>query len=348
MRKRILAAVLAMFVLTTSSAFAAEKEITKEYTFVTDKDAELEFADVGKGDLSEIPLEIEIEGKTYNAVSADFSLAKKPPEVKKTYKDLAKKEVPETIKKDGEELKIIDTKWTETKRTAATGTKRYYGYNTQPEAPATKEITATLPNGKTITVTGNFIDIKRVKGDFTKPFSVTAKFIGGEDVENYILPDGSKIPNDESIPVFKGYEDVILKNLGYSTKNYRITGGKWISDYYTDDNGETCRKAKFTGSQRGTDWVATYRETLTEDSPQYAIYSADCTYRSDDMTVKATVAYEKESGINKTILMIAGILLALMVIAGVISGILMTAKKRKKEETENERVAKRQKGKKLW
>ncbi len=348
MRKRILAAVLAMFVLTTSSAFAAEKEITKEYTFVTDKDAELEFADVSKGDLSEIPLEIEIEGKTYHAVSADFSLEKKPTEVKKTYEDLDKKEVPETIEKDGEELKLIDTKWTETKRTAATGTKRYYGYNTQPEAPATKEITATLPNGKTITVTGNFVDIKRVKGDFTKPFEVTAKFIGGEDVENYILPDGSKIPNDESIPAFKGYEDVILKNLGYSTKNYRITGGKWISDYYTDDNGETCRMAKFTGTQRGTDWVATYREVLSDASPSLATYTADCTYRSDDMTVKAIVAYEKESGINKTILMIAGILLALMVIAGVISGILMTAKKRKKEETENERAAKRQKGKKLW
>lgn len=347
MRKRILAAVLAMFVLTTSSAFAAEKEITKEYTFVTDKDAELEFADVGKGDLSEIPLEIEIEGKTYNAVSADFSLEKKPTEVQKTYEDLDKKEVPETIKKDGEELKLADTKWTETKRSAATGTKRYYGYNTQPEAPATKEITATLPSGKTITVTGSFVDIKRVKGDFTKPFEVTAKFIGGEDVENYILPDGSKIPNDESIPVFKGYEDVILKNLGYSTKNCRITGGKWITDYY-DENGETCRKAKFTGTQRGTDWVATYREVLSDASPSLATYTADCTYRSDDMTVKAIVAYEKESGINKTILMIAGILLALMVIAGVISGILMTAKKRKKEETENERVAKRQKGKKLW
>lgn len=347
MRKRILAAVLAMFVLTTSSAFAAENEITKEYTFVTDKDAELEFADVGKGDLSEIPLSIEVGGKTYHAVSADFSLEKKPTEVQKTYEDLDKKEVPETIKKDGEELKLADTKWTETKRSAATGTKRYYGYNTQPEAPATKEITATLPSGKTITVTGSFVDIKRVKGDFTKPFEVTAKFIGGEDVENYILPDGSKIPNDESIPVFKGYEDIILKNLGYSTKNYRITGGKWITDYY-DENGETCRKAQFTGTQRGTDWVATYRETLTENSVQYATYTADCTYRSDDMTVKATVAYEKESGINKTILMIAGILLALMVIAGVISGILMTAKKRKKEETENERAAKRQKGKKLW
>ena len=48
MRKRILAAVLVMFVLTTSSAFAAEKEITKEYTFVTDKDAELEFTNVGR------------------------------------------------------------------------------------------------------------------------------------------------------------------------------------------------------------------------------------------------------------------------------------------------------------
>lgn len=332
MRKRILAAVLVMFVLTTSSAFAAEKEITKEYTFVTDKDAELEFTNVGKGDLSEIPLEIEIEGKTYNAVSADFSLAKKPTEVKKTYEDLDKKEVPETIEKDGEELKLIDTKWTETKRTAATGTKRYYGYNTQPEAPATKEITATLPNGKTITVTGNFIDIKRVKGDFTKPFSVTAKFIGGEDVENYILPDGSKIPNDESIPVFKGYEDVILKNLGYSTKNYRITGGKWITDYYTDDNGETCRKAKFTGTQRGTDWVATYRETLTEDSPQYAIYTADCTYRSDNMTVKAAVSYQRESHLKTIIILTA----AAIAIIALFTALLLSFLKKKRDKQQAE------------
>ncbi len=332
MRKRILAAVLAMFVLTTSSAFAAEKEITKEYTFVTDKDAELEFADVGKGDLSEIPLSLEVGGKTYHAISADFSLEKKPTEVKKTYEDLDKKEVPETIEKDGEELKIIDTKWTETKRTAATGTKRYYGFNTQPEAPATKEITATLPNGKTITVTGNFIDIKRLKGDFTKPFSVTAKFIGGEDVENYILPDGSKIPNDESIPVFKGYEDVILKNLGYSTKNYRITGGKWISDYYTDDNGETCRKAQFTGTQRGTDWVATYRETLTEDSPQYAIYTADCTYRSDNMTVKAAVSYQRESHLKTIIILTA----AAIAIIAVFTALLLSFLKKKRDNQQAE------------
>lgn len=332
MRKRILAAVLVMFVLTTSCAFAAEKEITKEYTFVTDKDAELEFADVGKGDLSEIPLSMEVGGKTYNAVSADFSLEKKPLEVKKTYEDLDKKEVPETIKKDGEELKLIDTKWTETKRTAATGTKRYYGYNTQPEAPATKEITANLPNGKTIIVTGSFVDIKRVKGDFTKPFEVTAKFIGGEDVENYILPDGSKIPNDESIPVFRGYEDVILKNLGYSAQNYRITGGKWITDYYTDDNGETCRKAKFTGSQVGTDWVATYRETLTEDSPQYAIYTADCTYRSDNMTVKAAVSYQRESHLKTIIILTA----AAIAIIAIFTALLLSFLKKKRDNQQAE------------
>lgn len=333
MRKRILAAVLAMFVLTTSSAFAAEKEITKEYTFVTDKDAELEFADVGKGDLSEIPLSIEEGGKTYHAVSADFSLAKKPTEVQKTYEGLDKKEVPETIKKDGEELKLADTKWTETKRSAATGTKRYYGYNTQPEAPATKEITATLPSGKTITVTGSFVDIKRAKGDFTKPFEVTAKFIGGEDVENYILPDGSKIPNDESIPVFKGYEDIILKNLGYSTKNYRITGGKWITDYY-DENGETCRKAQFTGTQRGTDWVATYRETLTEDSVQYATYTADCTYRSDDMTVKAAVSYQRESHLKTIIILTA----AAIAIIAIFTALLLSFLKKKRDNQQAEEI----------
>lgn len=334
MKKRILTTVLILFVLTTQIAFAAQNEVTKEYTFVTNKDAEIEFSDIGKGDLSEIPLSLEVGGKTYHAVSADFSLEKKPTEVKKTYEDLDKKEVPETIEKDGEELKIIDTKWTETKRTAATGTKRYYGFNTQPEAPATKEITATLPNGKTITVTGNFIDIKRLKGDFTKPFSVTAKFIGGEDVENYILPDGSKIPNDESIPVFKGYEDVILKNLGYSTKNYRIAGGKWISDYYTDDNGETCRKAQFTGTQRGTDWVATYRETLTEDSVQYATYTADCTYRSDDMTVKAAVSYQRESHLKTIIILTA----AAIAIIAIFTALLLSFLKKKRDNQQAEEI----------
>ena len=329
MKKRIFMTVLILFVLTTQIAFAAQKEVTKEYTFVTNKDAEIEFSDIGKGDLSEIPLSIEVGGKTYNAVSADFSLAKKPEEIKKSYKDLEKKEVPECIEKNGEVFSIATVKWTEEKRTAATGTKRYYGYNTKPQAPAEKEITATLPNGNTITVSGKLVGIQRVKGDFNKPFSVTAKFIGEPDVENYVLPDGSKIPNDETIPVFKGYEDVILKNLGYSTKNYRITDGKWISDYYTDDNGESCRKAKFTGTQRGTDWVATYREVLSDASPSLATYTADCTYRSDDMTVKAVVTYEKE---GMSFLMKALLIGSAAVIILAIFFILILGRIRKKEE----------------
>lgn len=294
MKRRILTVVLILFVLQAQFAFAAQKEVTKEYTFVTNKDAELTFADVGKGDLSDIPLTIEASGKRYQAAAAEFSLAKEPEKVKETYEDLTSKDVPESIEKDGEVYTLTDVKWTETKRTAATGTKRYYGYNTKPDAPAEKEITATLPDGSTITVTGKFVDIRRVQGGFDKPFAVTAKFIGEADVANYVLPDGSKIPNDESIPAFKGYEDVILKNLGYSTKNYRITGGKWISDYYTNDSGETCRKAKFTGTQRGTDWVATYREVLSDASPSLVTYTAACTYRADTMTVKAVVTYEKE------------------------------------------------------
>ena len=294
MKRRILTVVLILFVLQAQFAFAAQKDVMKEYTFVTNKDAELTFADVGKGDLSDIPLTIEASGKRYQAAAAEFSLAKEPEKVKETYEDLTAKDVPESIEKDGKVYTLTDVKWTETKRTAATGSKRYYGYNTKPDAPAEKEITATLPDGSRITVTGKFVEIRRVQGGFDKPFAVTAKFIGDPDVENYILPDGSKIPNDETIPVFKGYEDVILKNLGYSPKNYRITGGKWITDYYTDDNGETCRKATFTGTQRGTDWVATYREVLSDASPSLATYTAACTYRADTMTVKAVVTYEKE------------------------------------------------------
>ncbi|MEC4630521.1 hypothetical protein VSS86_22595, partial [Bacillus safensis] len=79
-----------------------------------------------------------------------------------TYEDLTAKDVPESIEKDGEVYTLTDVKWTETKRTAATGSKRYYGYNTKPDAPADKEITATLPDGSTITDTGKFVDIRRV------------------------------------------------------------------------------------------------------------------------------------------------------------------------------------------
>lgn len=328
MKRRILTVVLILFVLQAQFAFAAQKEVTKEYTFVTNKDAELTFADVGKGDLSDIPLTIEASGKRYQAATAEFSLAKEPEKVKETYEDLTAKDVPESIEKDGEVYTLTDVKWTETKRTAATGSKRYYGYNTKPDAPAEKEITATLPDGSRITVTGKFVEIRRVQGGFDKPFAVTAKFIGDPDVENYILPDGSKIPNDETIPVFKGYEDVILKNLGYSPKNYRITGGKWITDYYTDDNGETCRKAKFTGTQRGTDWVATYREVLSDASPSLATYTAACTYRADTMTVKAVVTYENESHLKAILILTA----AAIAIIALFTALLLFFLKKKRED----------------
>lgn len=327
MKRRILTVVLALFVLQAQFAFAAQ-EVTREYTFVTNKDAELTFADVGKGDLSDIPLTIDEDGKRYQAANAEFSLEQEPAKVKETYENLTSKDVPESIEKDGEVYTLTDVKWTETKRTAATGTKRYYGYSTQPDAPAEKEITATLPDGSTIAVTGKFVDIQRVQGGFDKPFEVTAKFIGDADVANYILPSGSSIPNDASIPAFKGYEDVILKNLGYSPKNYRITGGKWVTDYYTDDNGETCRKAKFTGTQRGTDWVATYREVLSDTSPSLATYTAACTYRADTMTVKAVVTYEKESHLKAILILTA----AAIAIIALFTALLLFFLKKKRED----------------
>ena len=328
MKRRISTVVLILFVLQAQFAFAAQKEVTKEYTFVTNKDAELTFADVGKGDLSDIPLTIEASGKRYQAAAAEFSLEQEPEKVKETYEDLSSKEVPESIEKDGEVYTLTDVKWTETKRTAATGTKRYYGYPAKPDAPVEKEITATLPDGSRITVTGKFVDIQRVQGGFDKPFAVTAKFIGDADVANYILPDGSSIPNDASIPAFRGYEDVILKNLGYSPKNYRITGGKWITDYYTDDNGETCRKATFTGTQRGTDWVATYREVLSDASPSLTTYTAACTYRADTMTVKAVVTYEKESHLKAILILTA----AAIAIIALFTALLLFFLKKKRED----------------
>ena len=91
MKRRILTVVLILFVLQVQFAFAAQKEVAREYTFVTNKDAELTLADIGKGDLSEIPLTIEASGKRYQAAAAEFSLEQEPEKVKETCRRASKR-----------------------------------------------------------------------------------------------------------------------------------------------------------------------------------------------------------------------------------------------------------------
>ena len=340
-RTKILATALAIVLSMGSVAFAEAPPVIKEYTFTTQNAS---FADsnvsaLGSGDYAEIPAEIEADGKNYAAADVSFELVStdKPVEKTKEFTGLTEKTVPDTMKfkKEGK-LTLKDTEWTEYQRSAVTGTKTYEGYAQKPDAPATKEITATLPDGTVITVTGKLQSIEKQSGGYSIPFTVDAKFTGDEDVDSYYL-ENVEIPNNPASPVWEGYEGAILNALGLPASEYKLTGGEWISDYQ-EENGQTVRYAQFSGLRSGGNWIAYYKEELTPDSPNLATYDAVATYTNgvEEATfeVKATVTYEL---VKKGLTTVQKIIIAsavVVVIAGLIAAILLVLGKKKKQEKE--------------
>lgn len=333
--KRMLSFTLAGVLAATSFAYAASP-VTKTYTFTTtDKSYEsYTLEDLDSGELIDAPKKITIDGKKYVATKVDFKEVKTKERKKrtKTYTGLAEKKVPKTLTlKDGEKLKLEDVDWTENTRTAARGTLNFNGVNGRPSAPQTKDITATLPDGSSITVTGNLQSVKKTGSSFSKPFTVKARFVGDEDVSGYQF--GSvMIPNNPNTPVFEGYESVILNHLGYDPQEYSLTDGRWTSGYITE-NGQTVRYAEFSGMQLASNWTAYYTETISADSPQLTTYDAKAKYTNGnaEYTVDAIVTYEKVGLTLLQKIIIASA--AIIIIAGLISAILMIIrKKRDKEE----------------
>lgn len=327
--KKFRAVVISLLLLciNATSVFAGTL-ITKEYEFTTtDKNYSYNYEKLIKED-----------GRNYKAKGVEYKeISKaKPLEVKKTFKNLNEKQVPKTYKsKDGDILKLKDVKYTTARRTAAVGSRTYKGYIKKPDMPETKKITAILNNGNTVTTTGVLTNVTKSNGEYTKPFSVTAKFTGDEDVESYRLGN-IYIPNNPKSPRFVGYENVLLKNLGLDSNKYKITAGEWTTDYLIED-GKTVRYAEFTGVERTSNWTAYYEENLTADSPQLATYNANAIYSkgATEYTVKAVVEYEKYGWTFLQIVLITGIgILAIMMLCIII--LLILKKKKVKGEKENE------------
>ncbi|NCF00648.1 hypothetical protein, partial [Emergencia sp. 1XD21-10] len=226
-KKRVMGLCLILLLSLTSTAYAGSMT-TKAWTITTGQDyANITLDDLGKGELVNTA-EIHEDGKTYEAVKVTASVISKsePVTVKKTYTNLTDKKVQQSITKSGEKLKLDDVEWTEHHRHAATGTLTYKGSDKRPDAPKTKEITTSLPDGSEISVVGKLQDIKQTGSSYSKPFTVTAKFIGDSDVAYYKLDD-TQIPNNPKTPTFEGYQETILRHLNYNPADYRITDGKW-------------------------------------------------------------------------------------------------------------------------
>lgn len=337
--RRILGVTVAALLAMSSFAYAASP-VTKEYTVTSDKDLSgITLDDLGSGDLTAAKSTVQIDGKTYKAaaVAAERTSEATKVERKKTYTGLTEKKVKETITlKTGEKLTLSDVEWTENTRTAATGTLTITGSDSRPDAPATKDITATLPDGSTITVTGKLQSVQKTGSSYSKPFTVNATFTGDEDVDTYMLGD-TAIPNNPDSPAFSGYETAILTYLGLDPDKYKITAAKWTSDYTQLDNGTTVRYAQYSGQQLTSDWTAYYAETISADSPQVTTYDAVATYTNGAEDAGAeylvTVTYEQE---QEKLTLLQKILLAsaaVIVIAGLIAAILLIARK-KRDKTE--------------
>ncbi len=335
-RKRVTALCL-IFLLSLTSSIYAGSMTTKAWTITTGQDyANITLDDFGKGELANMTAEIDEDGRTYKAVKVTASVISKsePVTVKKTYTNLTDKKVQNSITKSGEKLKLDDVEWTEHRRNAATGTLTYKGSDKRPDAPKTKEITTSLPDGSEISVVGKLQDIKQTGSSYSKPFTVTAKFIGDPDVAYYKL-ENAKIPNNPETPTFEGYQETILRHLNYNPADYRITDGKWKGNYVTE-NGQTVRYAEFSGLRKVSDWTAYYEEELTADSPALATYDAVATYTNGmkdiSYEVMVTVDYEEVglSLLQKVLIVTAGI-----AILSIIIGLILMILKKKMEKNKN-------------
>ncbi len=332
--KRLFVLVMALLLCMPITAYAATDTITKEYPFES-KSKDFDYP---------APAEIKEGGTKYQLKDIQYKIISKPEKVTKkvTYSGLTEKEVPQTIKRNGKKLALKKVDWTENKeesrRNAATGSLTFTGYDNRPDAPQTKEITATLPNGEKITVTGHLTGITKSGSSFSKPFTVRGKFTGDSDVSYYMLGN-TRWPNNQSSPAFEGYEQIISDYLALGS-NYKLTSAAWDGDYKVE-NGKTVRYATFSGMRLSQNWTATYTETLTANSPSYTsistTYNAEATYSSvsnDTYKVTAICTYEPEA--KRSLLpIIIGIGVGICVLAITIVIILQIIK-RKKKGAENE------------
>lgn len=338
--KRILTVLLCMFVLFTSFAYAADV-ITREYDIqTTNPDYSNYTADnIGYGELADIPQTVEngfFSVKRVTDIKITLLSEEKPEE--RIYEQLLTKELPEDAEslmtEEGNILYLLETEWEEAKREPITGSYTMRGYDNQPNFPAERNFTVRLESGGEITAKAALKSVNKTGTSYSKDFSVTGRFVGEPDVTAYALGE-TLIPNNPASPEFAGYEEIILKYFGMEPDKYRITAGKWTSDYIEED-GQTVRYATFTGKRLAGDWTGYYEETISENSPNKIIYTATAYYGEQKDTlynVHLTVEYGKTEIIVGRVVAASA---AAIVLAGLAAVIIILLKRKRKEDADSD------------
>lgn len=270
---------------------------------------------------------IERDGKKYELKDTKYKATKESIIKQFKYKGLTEKQVPmeKEFVVNGKNVVLKadsdDIKWTEHKRNPATGNTKFYDRRTRPTISSTKILQVTTDNGVE-NVTGYLTSIDSV--DSSKPFVVEAKFTGAEGVA-YMF-NGDEISLTDSSPKWQGYEKSIKKYLKLDS-SYTLKSGKWTSDYITK-KGSTVRYAEFYGTVKTKNYIAYYKEDLTESSPGAITYDAVVKYsndvQGDAYRIKAIMTYEKQQ-IDIFKIVTAGV--GILILAGLIVAILLYLRK---------------------
>ena len=129
-----------------------------------------------------------------------------------------------------------------------------------PKFPKTKEMSYVSPiTNQTVKVEGKLVDSEIIdRGDWVD-FKVDVKFAAPTtDAPNYVL-HGTEftIPYNASAPTWTGYQKDLIKLLGLSDDNYKITSAKWDGDF-AKENDMVVRHGTYYGSQREVTYKAIY------------------------------------------------------------------------------------------
>lgn len=207
-----------------------------------------------------------------------------------------------------------------------------FGYQpSQPSAPNTKELTYTDTDGSQKTVTAPLLSITNTAPpSMRQGYTITGRYYGDDDVKYYMFGNTKINANaDGSVP-YRGYESVILSDLGLDSNNVRIDSAAWSG---TDQqNGQTVKYANFNCSRMEAPYTATYSISVPATG-----YTATATYTAianlpteqTEYTIKATAMYQKSS--SPFVIIAAGTILLLGLLAVFI--LFLLKRKRRRDET---------------
>ena len=270
---------------------------------------------------------------TYNAkkiVDVNYEIIASVPETEikeetqnKTYKNLEnnnKADLPQSITVDDVECILDKAEFVKQDTEEHVTYRQQLGYSIDEpsEYPKTYDYTYTSPvTDKEVTVTLPFSHLEKGEEGWIDGFTarVTLQNIDGE----YFDFGGSTYTySDSDNPSFSEAEyTYLVKQLGYSTKEYRLTSAVWSGKPY-EKNGVTCRDAICTGQQYGAMYEAVYEDDVINKE----LYTAMVTYTGSKeiesgnniYKVKAT-GYYGEKKVNIVSVSIAVLLLIVLIVA---------------------------------